>query len=122
MKKIALIDDNQDMISTVTYSIEDIDKNLKIIGFTDPKKFAEDIMKNKYDLILLDIMMPKMNGWDLFSVIKTSENKNKNTPIIFLTAKVDEQSIKLGKYESDNYITKPFETKDLVKEIHKYLK
>ncbi|PLW80203.1 chemotaxis protein CheY [Candidatus Woesearchaeota archaeon] len=122
MKKIALIDDNQDMISTIIYSIEDIDKNLKIIGFTNPKKFEEDTKKNKYDLILLDIMMPKLNGWDLFSIIKNSENKNKDTPIIFLTAKVDEQSIKLGRYASDSYITKPFETKDLVKEIYKYLK
>ena len=121
-KKIAIIDDNKDIISTVKYGIEDEDNSFEIFGFDKPENFSHETKNTKFDLILLDIMMPKINGWDLFSLIKNEDNKNKKTPILFLTAKTDDQSVVLGKFTSEDYITKPFEIKDLIKRINKHLK
>lgn len=121
-KKIAIIDDNKDIISTVKYGIEEKNVDFEIIGFEYPLEFFEEAKKTKFDLILLDIMMPKLSGWDLFALLREEKNKNDKTPILFLTAKNDEQSVRLGKIASDAYITKPFEIDNLIKTIEMHLK
>jgi len=76
--------------------------------------------QEKPDLILLDIMMPQMNGWDVFTKIK--ENPTcRNIPIFFLTAKNDKYSRGFGNFSADDYITKPFEIQDLKSKIQQIL-
>ena len=73
------------------------------------------------DLILLDIMMPGVNGWDLFAKLKEIP-QIREVPIVFLTAKTDEFSQGFGKLSAHDYITKPFDINDLKKRIEKILK
>jgi len=71
-------------------------------------------------LILLDIMMPEMNGWEVQKKIKDNI-KWRTIPIIFLTATTDNTSRKIGSIISEDYIGKPFEIPDLKKRIDKIL-
>jgi len=72
------------------------------------------------DIILLDIMMPEIDGWQVFAKLK--ENPEwREIPIVFLTAKIDEYSKGFGKLSADDYIEKPFEIEDLKERINKIL-
>lgn len=122
MKKIAVVDDNDDLLFTIKYGINNSDKTLEIITFNNPNSFIQEAKKTRFDLILLDIMMPKLNGWDTFAELKSAKSPNKNTPTLFLTAKTDNQSRRLGSIAADDYITKPFEISDLIKQIKAHLK
>lgn len=122
MKKIAVVDDNDDLLFTIKYGVTNSDKSFDIITFNNPNDFIRESKKTKYDLILLDIMMPQLNGWDTFAEIKDKKNPNSKTPTIFLTAKTDNQSKRLGSIAADDYITKPFEVTELVKQIKAHLK
>ncbi|MBR9675982.1 response regulator [Candidatus Woesearchaeota archaeon] len=86
----------------------------------DGEDFFKKTKKEKFDLVILDIMMPKIDGWDVAAKIKTSKSMQK-TPIIFLTAKIDPTSKELGKFASTYYVEKPFEIDDLLTKIKKTL-
>ena len=73
------------------------------------------------DLILLDIMMPEMNGWIFYDKIKNNESWKKIS-IIFLTARKDNLAVDAGVLLGDDYITKPFDNEDLINRIDKALK
>lgn len=120
-KMIAAVDDNEDLLFTIKYGLTKLEKNFDIVTFNDPEKFLDEAKKQKFDLILLDIMMPKINGWDTFAKISKIK-KNINTPVIFLTAKTDKQSQILGTSAATDFITKPFKTEELAKAIKKHLK
>lgn len=76
--------------------------------------------KNKYNLCLLDVMMPKMDGFELAQKIK---EKDKNTPIIFLTARTLKEDVLEGfKIGADDYITKPFNSEELLYRVKAVLK
>ncbi len=76
--------------------------------------------KNNYNLFLLDVMMPKMDGFQLAEKIR---EKNKNTPIIFLTAKTLKEDVLKGfKIGADDYITKPFNSEELLYRVKAVLK
>ncbi|MBR9690651.1 response regulator [Candidatus Woesearchaeota archaeon] len=120
MKRIAVVDDNDDLLFTVKFGLKNVDKSLKVETFNDPVKFLEVCQKEKFDLILLDIMMPQLDGWDTFVEI-TQSKVNKKTPIVFLTAKTDKQSVIIGMAGAKGYITKPFTVPDLLEQIEKYL-
>jgi len=72
------------------------------------------------DLVLLDIMMPEMSGWDVVAKIKENPSWNE-IPIIFLTAKGDTMSIGMGGLASQDYIVKPFNIKDLKNRIEQVI-
>ena len=72
------------------------------------------------DLILLDIMMPGMSGWDVYAKLQENETWN-DIPIVFLTAKTDDYSKGFGKLVSEDYIEKPFELDELAERIDEVL-
>lgn len=121
MKKIAVIDDNDDVLFTIKYGATKVDTDIQIDTYNNPNDFIEESTKSKYDLILLDIMMPQKDGWDTFAEIKSGDSVNKDTPVIFLTAKTDNQSRKLGSLGASDYITKPFYVPDLLEKIKKFI-
>jgi len=90
MKKIMIVDDEKDQIFSVKTSFETAYPNkYEIIGAESGKKCFELLEKKIIpDLILLDIMMPTMNGWEVFDKLRASQ-KYKNIPVIFLTARSD---------------------------------
>lgn len=112
MKKILVVEDEKDIqniikafLENADYKVETADDGLDAINF---------IQKNNYDLILLDIMLPKIDGFTVCEMIR----KNSNVPIIILTALTDEESQLKGFDKlADDYITKPFSMPVLLKHI-----
>ena len=120
-KKIMIVDDSPEITFTVKDGLELLDSNYDVICLDGGKKCLEYLEKNeKPDIILLDIMMPGMNGWQVFKKLK--ENKNlSNTPIVFLTAKSDNFSKAFGKIIADAFIEKPFNINDLKQKIDNFI-
>ena len=122
MKKIMIVDDKPDMIFSVKCGLEDFSEEYKVIGAESGRECFE-LLKNGQmpDLILLDVMMPEMNGWDVFAKLK--ENPEwREIPVVFLTAKTDPYSKGFGKMAATDYIEKPCDIKNLGKRIDKVLK
>jgi CheY-like chemotaxis protein len=115
MKKIMVIDDEPDQILTIKLILENVSDEYEVIGANSGMQCLELLKNNQIpDIIFLDIMMPEMNGWDVAAEIKKNPKWNK-IPLVFLTAKTDSYSQTYGGIVSDSYITKPFETKELMK-------
>ena len=117
MKKLLLIEDNESILKGLTYSLEqekfevDVSKNVH--------NAKEKLDSNEYDLIILDIMLPDGNGFELCKYIK----EQKDTPIIILTAKDEEQDVVQGfNLGADDYVIKPFRTRELISRINNILR
>ena len=117
-RKILYIEDNQDTANAVKIILGNVgfDVDLALTGDEGLKKIAQ----SHYDLILLDIMLPDMSGWDIYGVIK-SKVKSKYA---FLSAipVSSERMMQLQKEGVTEYIVKPFTKKDLVMKINRMFK
>lgn len=111
--RVLVIEDNRDLAHIVAMHLSDLNMNVdKSYNGKDGFKLA---CKNKYDLILLDIMMPGMNG---IEVCRDLRSKKIHTPIIMLTAKTSEVDRVLGlEMGADDYLTKPFSIRELVARV-----
>jgi len=113
-KRILVVDDEQDLCEILHF-------NLTASGYdVDVCHSAEEALKKElhnYDLLLLDVMMPGMSGFELAKQVKTSNNTT-SLPIIFLTAKDAEDDTLLGfNIGADDYITKPFSVREVVARV-----
>jgi len=120
VKTILVVDDFQDIIISVKCVLEDATKEYQVIGVDSGEKCLQVLEGDHLpDLILLDIMMPGMSGWDVAARIKENDRLSA-VPIVFLTALGDEMSAGLGLLASEDYIVKPFDIvklKECVKRI-----
>ena len=123
MKKIMLVDDEKDQIFSIRTGFEqEYPNEYEIIGVESGKKCIELLEKNvEPDLILLDIMMPEMDGWEVFDKIKANQSWRK-IPIIFLTARSDGLAKSAGSMIADDYIEKPIDIQELKIRIDNILK
>ena len=108
-KKIMIVDDEEDIRVSVGQIFEV--SGYEIIKAVDGNDCLNKLEREIPDLVILDIMMPGMNGWDVAARIKEN-SKWSEIPIVFLTAKGDEMSIGMGRLASEEYVVKPF---DLIK-------
>ena len=117
--KILIIDDIAENIKVVANVLKK--NNFNISYAQSGKNGIERAKKVHFDIILLDIMMPEMDGFEVCRLLKT-DDKTKNIPIIFLTAKTDEDSIKKG-FEAGgvDFITKPFKTNELLARVNTHI-
>ena len=116
--KILLVDDDAKNLQVAM----NILKNYNVIYAQSGEKALELLDKNDFDLILLDIIMPLMDGYHVCSKIKENE-KTKNIPIVFLTVKDDEKDIVKGfDLGAVDYIVKPFYSEVLLKRVEVHLK
>ena len=116
-----VVDDEADQILTVKYTLEQFGEDYDIITANSGPECLKILETNVPDLILLDIMMPEMNGWEVFNKIK--ENTEwVDIPIVFLTARADRTAENAGNFLGDAYIEKPFEFEDFKLRIKKILK
>jgi two-component system, sensor histidine kinase and response regulator len=122
MQKIILIvDDNPDIRYVIKIGMEEFDDNINIIEIENGEKCIEYLETNSPpDLILLDIMMPGLDGWGVASKIKKNPLWD-HIPIFFLTAKIDSYSKSFGKIVCDKYIKKPFDLNELRESIKEVL-
>lgn len=113
---ILLIEDNESIIKGLEYSFSKTDYEMVVNKCL--KDTIEYLEKNKPDVILLDVSLPDGNGFDLYQ----KNILHKNIPTIFLTALDDEENIVKGlDMGAEDYITKPFSTKELLARINKVI-
>jgi len=119
-KRILLIEDEVDMVYALTLQLEAI--NCEVLSAADGQMGLDMARKEKPDLIILDLMLPKMDGYKICRMLKFDE-RYKQIPIIMFTARVQDQDKKLGQeVGADAYITKPFDSKALLDKISMLLK
>lgn len=119
MKKILLVDDEVDILEFLKYNLEQ--DNFEVLVSSNGKDALKKISQNP-DLIVLDIMMPEMDGFELYQQIKTNK-EYQDIPVIFLTAKSGEtDEIKGLDLGASDYIQKPISPKKLIARIKSNLR
>jgi two-component system alkaline phosphatase synthesis response regulator PhoP len=119
-KRILIADDEEDVVTTLQFTLEK--EGYHCLTAYDGKEALDKAKRENPDLILLDIMMPKMNGYEVARLLKFDE-RYKHIPIVMLTARTQEKDKEVGhETGADMYITKPFEMDDLVSTVHNILK
>jgi DNA-binding response OmpR family regulator len=118
MAKILLIEDEPQMQRGVKDNLEFEGYEVDIAG--DGKVGLQKLLENSYDLVLLDVMLPHMSGFD---VCKKAREKGVTTPVIMLTAKGEEIDKVVGlELGADDYITKPFGLRELLARVKAVLR
>jgi DNA-binding response OmpR family regulator len=118
-KKILLVDDEVDLVETVRFPLEM--EGLNVMVSYNGEDALNKARKESPDLIILDLMLPKLDGYKVCRLLKFDE-RYKHIPILMLTAKTQEKDKILGmETGADEYITKPFEMEDLLEKVKTYL-
>ena len=118
-KTILVVDDTE---TNIDIMLELLSDKYDIVVALDGRSAFDALEDNEVDLILLDIMMPEIDGYDVCREVKSNE-RSANTPIIFITALDDEESIeKAYAVGGDDYVTKPFKPLELLARIETQLK
>jgi len=119
-KKILVVDDEVDLVKTIQFSLE-LEGYKVLVSYNGEDALAQARKENP-DLILLDIMLPKLDGYKVCRLLKFDE-QYKHIPILMMTAKTQEKDKLMGKETGANeYITKPFDMEELTEKIKAYLK
>lgn len=118
-KRILLVEDEKDMVYAVTLQLEA--NGYEVLTAYDGREGIGKAKKEKPDLIILDLMLPKMDGYKVCGLLKADTRYTK-IPIVMFTARAQESDIKLGEeLGADAYITKPFEPQVLLSKIRELL-
>lgn len=116
---ILVVDDNRQNLTVVSNFLKE--KNYKLALAIDVNSAMKILENNKIDLILLDIMMPGMDGFSVCRKLKEN-SKTKDIPVIFLTAKTETEDIVKGfKVGGVDYITKPFNKEELYARVNNHI-
>lgn len=118
-KKILVVDDEKEIVNILCTSLEM--QGYETLSAFDGQEGLDMARNEKPDLILLDIVMPRLNGYQVCRELKKDE-ATKSIPILMLTAKAQESDQFWGKETgADEYITKPFDTLNLLELIRQFL-
>ncbi len=119
-RTITYIEDDPEMIDLVGMILGR--RGFQINGASGGRKGLDQIIAEPPDLILLDLMMPDMDGWDVYQQLKSNET-TKNIPVIVITAKAQAIDRVLGLHiaKVDDYITKPFRPQELLDSVERVL-
>lgn len=114
MKTLLLVEDDQNLAEGLTLILKS--KGYEVVHVGDGRQALEETARAKFDLILLDIMLPLLDG---LSVCKALRGKGDTTPVLFLTARDEtDQKVEGLLAGGDDYITKPFDTEELLARIY----
>jgi DNA-binding response OmpR family regulator len=119
-KRLIYIEDEQEMIDLVRLILNR--RGYEIIGANGGREGLDLVRQHKPDLVLLDLMMPDMDGWDVYQQMKAEES-TQNIPVIVVTAKAQSIDKVLGLHiaKVEDYISKPFSPQELVDSVEKVL-
>ena len=111
-EKILVVDDEKDILELIDYNLT---KNgYRVKTATTGEDALELVRENDYDLIILDLMLPGVDGFDITKIIKADKQKA-GIPIVMVTAKADEADKVAGlEIGADHYVTKPFSPRELL--------
>jgi two-component system OmpR family response regulator len=116
-ENILVVEDDRNLLDTLKYNLDK--EGYKVITASDGAEAVELARREKPDLIILDIMLPKMNGFEVCRILR----KEMNVPIMMLTAKADETDKIVGlEIGADDYMTKPFSVRELLARIRAMLR
>lgn len=120
-KKVVCIEDELEMIELVKLILSR--NNFEVIGAVGGHEGLQKIAEIKPDLVLLDLMMPEMDGWEVYQKMKASEEM-RDIPVIVVTAKAQSIDRVLGLHIArvDDYITKPFGPQDLLDSVERIIR
>jgi DNA-binding response OmpR family regulator len=117
MSKVLVVDDDPGIVKLVRAYLEQ--EGFQILVAYDGKKAMQIARHDRPDLIVLDLMLPEMDGWDVCSALR----KESDVPIIMLTARVEESDKLVGLgLGADDYVTKPFSPRELVARVRSVLR
>jgi len=119
-KKVVYIEDESEMIDLVRFILSR--KGYEVIGANGGREGLDIIRQKLPDLVLLDLMMPDMDGWDVYQQMKSVE-ATRDIPVIVITAKAQSIDKVLGLHiaKVDDYISKPFSPQELVESVEKVI-
>ena len=116
-KKVLVVDDEKLIVKGIRFSLEQ--DGMEVDCAYDGQEALDMATANEYDMILLDVMLPKMNGFEVCQAIREFSDM----PIVMLTAKGDDMDKILGlEYGADDYITKPFGVMELISRVKALLR
>lgn len=119
-ERILIVEDEEDILELVRYNLSR--EGYQVAGVTSGEEALKKIKSEPYDLIILDLMLPGMDGLEVAKVLKQDSNVQ-NIPIVMLTAKGEEADIVTGlELGADDYITKPFSPRVLIARIRAVLR
>jgi DNA-binding response OmpR family regulator len=119
-KRLAYIEDEPDMIDLVRLILGR--RGYIVLGANGGREGLDLVRKELPDLVLLDLMMPDMDGWDVYHLIK-SEERTRDIPVIVITAKAQniDKVLGLNIAKVEDYIAKPFSPQELLDRVDKVL-
>ncbi|OGP88793.1 MAG: hypothetical protein A2156_07280 [Deltaproteobacteria bacterium RBG_16_48_10] len=118
-KKILVVDDEPDLVETVRFPLEM--EGYQVLVSYNGEDGLNQARRENPDLIILDLMLPKLDGYKVCRLLKFDE-RYKHIPILMLTAKAQEKDRILGKETgADEYMTKPFDIDKLMEKVKCYL-
>ncbi|RLC67329.1 MAG: two-component system response regulator [Chloroflexi bacterium] len=119
-KVVVCIEDEPEMIDLVKLILGR--KGFDLVGAVGGREGLETVRKLKPDLVLLDLMMPDMDGWEVYQQMKADDNL-KDIPVIVVTAKAQSIDKVLGLHiaKVDDYVTKPFGPQELLQSVNKVM-
>jgi two-component system, OmpR family, response regulator VicR len=120
LKRIICVEDEAEMIDLIRLILSR--RGFEVKGANGGKEGLEAIRKDIPDLVLLDLMMPDMDGWEVYQQMKADE-KTRDIPVIVVTAKAQSIDKVLGLHiaKVDDYIAKPFSPQELLSSVEKVL-
>jgi two-component system phosphate regulon response regulator PhoB len=117
---IVVVEDEKDILEIIEYNL--LRDGYQVSTAMDGISGLDMVRREKPDLVLLDLMLPKMDGLELCKVLK-SESMTRSIPIIVVTAREEENDVVSGlDLGADDYVTKPFSTKELLARVHSVLR
>ncbi len=117
MSKVLVVDDDPGIVKVVRAYLEQ--EGFQVLVAYDGRKAMQIARNDKPDLVVLDLMLPEMDGWDVCRALR----KESDVPIIMLTARVEESDKLIGlELGADDYVTKPFSPRELVARVRSVLR
>jgi DNA-binding response OmpR family regulator len=119
-KRVLCVEDEPEMIDLIKLILER--RGFEVLGAVGGKEGLEVIRREMPDLVLLDLMMPEVDGWEVFRQMKADEQLE-DIPVVVVTAKAQSIDKVLGLHiaKVDDYVTKPFGPQELLKSVNKVL-